>query len=151
MAIRKLVNKIWVYALLLIVMSACGSKTDNSSSDESTTTESGTQREFKVPDVNCESAVNDPLTEVTDFKDVRQGPHFHQCVHIRNTVYYPGSFENGRTRISIGNGEIGGVTAYFDERIHFFKGDSIEIVGYVDQSSQNVLSDAIHHCKLIKK
>ncbi len=71
MVIRKLVNKIWVYALLLIVMSACGSKTDNSNSYESTTTESGTPTEFKVPNVNCESAVNDPLTEVTDFKDVQ--------------------------------------------------------------------------------
>lgn len=104
--------------------------------------QSGTPTEFKVPNVNCESAVNDPLTEVTDFKDVHQGPHFHQCVHIRNTVYYPGSFENGRTRISIGNGEIGGVTAYFDERIHFFKGDSMES-WYVDQSWQRISMPSI--------
>jgi hypothetical protein len=132
-------------------MSACSSNSDNSSSYAPSRSKSSNSGTFKVMNVNCESAVNDPLTELTDLMGVVQGAHFHQCVHVRNTVYSPGSFENGVTMMSIGNGEIGGVTAYFDERIHFFKGDSIEIVGYVDQSSPNVFFDAIHHCKLIKK
>ncbi len=99
---------------------------------------------------NCGWKPLGPLVDLAEIAETRRSSYFQTCVHVRGTVTQTPETEGKGLKVYLASPQAG-VFAHFLTYDQIRKGDSLELVGYLDESSprEDGKFDELFNCQKI--